>query len=122
MGKTSAKKEDLDDDVAKMTSTIDQAVSKSAKLREQVRELETEMSNIAREQAEMDKARQDTHASYVKSTADLKMGLSGVRKALDVLNEYYSSGSSAALVQDDSEDSNFNSFMQQPTPPETFSK
>merc|ERR1712012_969775 len=42
IAKTEAKKGDLEDDVAKMTSRIDQAAAKSARLKGEVRELESE--------------------------------------------------------------------------------
>merc|ERR1719163_343170 len=46
----------------------------------------------------MDKMRQKNHAEFVQAKKDLELGLSGVRKALGVLREYY--GSAAALLQD----------------------
>merc|ERR1712046_411265 len=55
------------------------------------------LAALAKEQAEMDKIRREENADYTKSKADLELGLSGVRKALQVLRDYY--GSSAALVQ-----------------------
>jgi uncharacterized coiled-coil DUF342 family protein len=97
MSKTEAKKSDLDDDIAKLTSKIDQASSKSAELKEQVKELQAELAALAKEQAEMDKIRAEENAAYVEAKADLELGLSGVRKALDVLRDYY--GSDAAMLQ-----------------------
>jgi hypothetical protein len=107
MSKTEAKKSDLDDDIAKLTSKIDQSAAKSAELKEQVKELQAELAAIAKEQAEMDKIRAEENAAYVKAKADLELGLSGVRKALGVLRDYY--GSAAAMLQ-------------QPAKPETFKK
>ena len=109
MAKTTAKKEELEDDVAKMTAKIDQAAAKSTELKEQVKELETELAELTREQAEMDKIRGEQNADYQVAKSDLTLGLTGVRKALGVLREYYG-GASAALVQED-----------QPTPPKTHS-
>merc|ERR1719281_1240353 len=62
---------------------------------------------MASEQASADKWRQDSHAEYVKAKADLELGLGGVRKALNVLREYYAAGSA--------------SFVQQPAVPELHS-
>jgi len=112
MAKTEQKKSELEQDVAKQTSRIDQAAADSDKLKDEVKTLEAELAALAKEQAEMDKIRADQHASYKQSKADLTLGLSGVRKALDVLRDYYGS---ASMLQDDS-------FMQQPARPETFSK
>merc|ERR1719215_2187615 len=93
MAKTEAKKSDLEDDTAKMTSKIDSAAAKSAKLKEEVRELEAELAALTKEQAEMDKIRQEENADYQTAKADLELGLSGVRKALIVLRDYYGSAS-----------------------------
>merc|ERR1719491_1654481 len=80
--------------------------------------LESELSAIAKEQAEMDAIRRDGNAAYVTAKADLENGLSGVRQALDVLQEYYGVGS-ASMLQDEEK---FGAFMQQPDAPETHSK
>merc|ERR1719356_566932 len=68
----------------------------------------------------MDSIRSETHADYAQAKADLELGLSGVRKALGVLRDYYgSSAAAAAMVQDSS---NFEAFMQQPALPEKHEK
>jgi len=120
MFKTETKKAELEDDVAKMTSKIDQAVSKSAELKAQVQELQAELAALAKESASMDKIRQETHADYEQAKADLELGLSGVRKALQVLRDYYGGGAAAAaMIQDDGM---LSSLMQQPAVPEHHSK
>jgi len=117
LAKTEAKKSELEEDVAKMTSKIDKAAARSAQLQAEIKTLEGELSALAKEQAEMDRIRQETHSEYVAAKADLELGLSGVRKALDTLREYYGAGSS--MLQDDTK---FGAFMQQPAAPETHSK
>jgi len=120
MFKTETKKAELEDDVAKMTSKIDQAVSKSAELKAQVQELQAELAALAKESASMDNIRQETHADYEQAKADLELGLSGVRKALQVLRDYYGGGAAAAaMIQDDGM---LSSLMQQPAVPEHHSK
>merc|ERR1719352_1356289 len=109
LAKTEAKKSELDDDIAKLTSKIDQAAAKSAALKEDVKELQGELAALAKEQAEMDKVRQENNANYVQAKADLELGLGGVRKALGVLRDYYGTG--AAMLQ-----------QPEPPVPETFSK
>jgi len=116
MAKTEAKKSELDADIAKLSSKIDKAASKSAELKESVKQLQAELAELAKSQAEMDKIRQDTHAAFSTAKAELTQGLTGVRKALGVLRDYY--GSSAALIQDDK----LGSFMQQPVPPQQHEK
>jgi len=117
MSKTEAKKSELEEDVAKLTAKIDQAVSKSAQLKAEVKDLQAELSALAREQAEMDKIRQETHADYGTAKADLELGLNGVRQALSVLREYYGA-SGAAMLQDGAK---LASLMQQPAKPEMHS-
>merc|ERR1719473_1622025 len=107
MAKTEAKKAELEGVIAKLTSKIDKAAAKSAELKEEVKELQAELAELASSQAEMDKIRQEENADYTVAKADLDAGLTGVRKALSVLTEYY--GSAAALLQ-------------QPAAPETHSK
>merc|ERR1719377_317764 len=54
----------------------------------------------------MDKVRADQNAAYLQAKADLELGLSGVRKALEVLQD----------------ESKFGAFMQQPAKPELHEK
>merc|ERR1719217_1481980 len=117
MAKTEAKKSELDDDIAKLTNSIDKAAARSASLKEEVVELEKELGTIAKTQSELDGIRAEENANYKVAKAELEQGLGGVRKALGVLRDYY--GGAAALIQ---EDSKFNSFMQQPAAPQQHSK
>jgi len=118
MAKTKAKKEELAADISKLTSKIDIASARSEALKADVAELQTELANLAKSQAQMDKAREDAHATFVAAKADLEQGLQGVRGALKVLREYYEADD-AALLQDSGK---FDAFMQQPTPPAGHSK
>merc|ERR1719472_453198 len=118
MAKTEAKKQQLEGDIEALTTKIDRAASKSASLKEEVKEAQAELAAIAKEQAEMDKLRQEQNADFKVAKADLELGLGGVQKALEKLREYYG-GAAAALVQDDS---SFGSFMQQPAPPPAHKK
>merc|ERR1719240_657970 len=118
MAKTEAKKQELDSEIDALSTKIDRAASKSAALKEEVKEAQAELAAIAKEQAEMDKIRQEQNADFKVAKADLELGLGGVQKALEKLREYYG-GAAAALVQDDS---SFGSFMQQPAPPPKHQK
>merc|ERR1719436_122311 len=66
----------------------------------------------------MDKLRRDSHAEFTQAKADFELGLTGVRKALDTLRDYYGAGS-ASMLQDDTK---FGAMMQQPAAPEVHSK
>mmetsp|Transcript_95044 Transcript_95044/g.220619 ORF Transcript_95044/g.220619 Transcript_95044/m.220619 type:complete len:707 (-) Transcript_95044:142-2262(-) len=110
MAKTEEKKGELEEDISKLTAKIDQSSAQSAGLKADVKELHSELAALAKQQAEMDKIRQDEHAAYVEAKADLTEGLEGVRKALRVLRDYYGS---ASLVQ---------SAIRQPAMPELHGK
>jgi len=117
LAKTETKKSELDSDIEALTTKIDRAASHSAGLKADVKELQQELASVAKEQAEMDKMRNEQNADYTVAKADLEAALGGVQKALGMLREYY--GGSAALVQDDSK---FGEFMQQPSAPQQHSK
>jgi chromosome segregation ATPase len=99
MAKTEAKKSELEDDVAKLTSKIDTKSANSARLKEEVKALQSALAALAKEQAEMDSMRAEEHAAYSKAKEDLELGLTGVRKALDLLRKYYQGG--AAMIQNE---------------------
>merc|ERR1712203_1201588 len=120
IAKTEAKKSDLEQDISKMTSKIDQAAAKSARLKGEVRELESELAALARAQAEMDNIRSETHADYEVAKADLQLGLSGVREALRTLRDYY--GGAASMIQANADPAAFMQRMTQPAAPELHTK
>jgi len=99
MAKTEAKKSELEDVVSKLTNKIDRAAARSASLKEEVVELESELGALAKTQAEMDKIRGEENANFRKAKAELDQGLAGVRKALGVLRDYY--GGAAAMIQEE---------------------
>merc|ERR1711920_1106141 len=120
IAKTEAKKSDLEQDISKMTSKIDQAAARSVHLKGQVRELESELAALAQAQAEMDKIRSETHADYEVAKADLELGLSGVREALRTLRDYY--GGAASMIQANADPAAFMQRMRQPAAPELHAK
>merc|ERR1719395_329119 len=99
MAKTEAKKADLEDTIAKLTNKIDRNAARSASLKEEVVELEAELRALAKTQAEMDKIRSEENADFTVAKEELTQGLTGVRKALSVLRDYY--GGAAAMIQQD---------------------
>jgi hypothetical protein len=98
MSKTEAKKSDLEATVAKQTNKIDTSTARSSELKEQVTVLQEELAALASEQETMDKVRSESHAAFVEEKATLDKGLAGIRKALQLLKDYYGAAS-AALVQ-----------------------
>jgi len=89
LSETNTKKADKTDEIEGLTTKIEQMSAKSAQLKEEVAALETELSKLAKSQAEMDKIRQEQKASYEESSSELEKGLTGIKTALKVLNEYY---------------------------------
>merc|ERR1719493_204444 len=83
------KKENKEAEIAKLTTRIDTASARSATLKEQVAQLQKELSALATAQAEMDKLRAEEKAAYESAKADLELGIEGVKLALKVLTEYY---------------------------------
>merc|ERR1719161_2834896 len=117
MAETDTKKKELNADISKLTSKIDTATARSTQLKADVKELQKELQDLAKMQAEMDQARKDENAEYTVAKADLEQGLEGVENALKVLREYY--GSEEAFMQNDGQ---FDAFMQQPSAPAGHSK
>merc|ERR1712151_893433 len=91
----------------------DRAVAKSAQLKAEIKVLDSELAALAKDQATMDQIRQEENADFTTAKSDLELGLTGVRKALDLLRDYYG-GAAAAMLQDDSK---FGAYLQQPAAP-----
>merc|ERR1719272_1795740 len=89
MAETEAKKADKEADIEKLSTSIDSMTAKSAKLKEQVAELEKELAASASTQAEADKLRAEEKAAFDVNSAEMEKGVKGVQVALKVLNEYY---------------------------------
>merc|ERR1719384_788101 len=86
---TNLKKAEKTAEIEKLSTRIDQAIAKSAKLKEEVATLENELSKLAKSQAEMDKLRQEEKDAYDADKAENEKALEGIKTALKVLREYY---------------------------------
>jgi len=117
IAKTESKKAELEGDIAAVTSKIDRAAAKTAGLKGEAKQLQGELAELAKQQAEMDSIRRETHAAFSTAQSELTAGLTGVRKALGLLKDYY--GGAAAMIQGDA---SFGAFMQQPAQPEQHAK
>merc|ERR1711972_1023303 len=92
LGETNVKHADKTAEIEKLTTSIDQMSARSAQLKEEVARLQKELADLASAQAEMDKLRSEENTDYIKNRADMEQGLAGVKLALKVLREYYTSG------------------------------
>merc|ERR1719263_1104360 len=70
MAKTEEKKSELEDDVAKLTAKIDKKTATSVRLKEEVKQLQAELAELAKLQAEMDNLRAEQHAAYLTAKED----------------------------------------------------
>merc|ERR1719453_729821 len=87
-----AKKDDLTAQHDKLSTKIAQDKAASAKLKEEVATLQSELASMAKAKAEADQLRSDNKAAFDKNSAEMKMGIEGVKKALSVLQDYYAKG------------------------------
>jgi len=89
MSETTAKKDELTAESDKLSTSIAQKKAASAKLKEEVATLQNELASMAKARAEADKMRASEKATYEKNSAEMELGITGVKKALQVLREYY---------------------------------
>merc|ERR1740117_2001756 len=85
MAETEAKKADKEAAVEKLTTEIDSKTAKSAKLKEQVGALQSQLAELARAQGEMDSLRAEEKAAFDANSAAMDKGVKGVQMALKVL-------------------------------------
>merc|ERR1719393_1161319 len=89
LSEATAKKDELTAESDKLSTKIAQSKAASAKLKEEVATLQQELASMAKAKAEADKLRVDQPSAYEKNSAEMEMGIEGVKKALSVLKEYY---------------------------------
>merc|ERR1719253_1155727 len=100
MSATKAKKEEKETEVKKLATKIDQMSAKSASLKEEISELQASLASIRKSQSDADAIRSEEKAAFKTNSADLEMGLEGVKKALAVLTEYYAKEDKAHTASD----------------------
>jgi len=89
MGEANAKKDELTAENDKLSTKIAQSKSSSGKLKEEVATLQNELAGMAKAKADADQMRSEEKATYDNNSAEMKMGIDGVKKALKVLKDYY---------------------------------
>merc|ERR1719390_502248 len=93
IGESKSKQADLSGKLDKTSARIAKAEADKAKLTEEVKMLEEEISEIDAGQAEATKVRQEEHEEYLKASSDFKLSAEAVAKAMGVLSDYYNSAS-----------------------------
>merc|ERR1740121_738201 len=86
---SNAKKSEKTDEIEKISTRIDHAAAESAQLKEEVATLENQLSKLAKAQAEMDRLRGEQKTAFDADKAELEKGITGVKLALKILNDYY---------------------------------
>jgi len=99
ISEATAKKDDLTAESDKLSTKIAQDKAASAKLKEEVATLQQELASMAKAKAEADKLRAEENSAYQKNSAEMKMGIEGVKKALSVLKEYYAKDDSHGAAE-----------------------
>merc|ERR1719502_1221393 len=89
MSETTAKKDELQAESDKLSTKIAQDKAASAKLKEEAATLQKELADMAKAKAQADTLRAEEKATFEKNSAEMKLGIEGVKKALAVLKEYY---------------------------------
>jgi chromosome segregation ATPase len=84
-----AKKDELTAESDKLNTKIAQDKASSAKLKEEVATLQNELAGMAKAKAEADNLRAEEKAAFEKNSAEMELGVEGVKKALQVLRDYY---------------------------------
>jgi hypothetical protein len=89
MAESHDKEEDMKNDIAKLSTKLDQMSSRSAKLKDEVAKLQKELAELASEQSEMDALRSKENGIYTHNKPEMEQGLEGIKTALQILRDYY---------------------------------
>jgi len=84
-----AKKAKLQATVNKLSTRIERDTARIAKLTEEIGGLQAALAQIAKSQKEMDSMRASEHQEFIAAEKDFEQGVDGIRRALQVLREYY---------------------------------
>lgn len=100
LAETRQKKADKEAEIEKISAKIDKMAARSKQLKTEVAGLQNELSELSKSQAEMDKIRAEEKTAYTSAKAETEKALTGVKKALKVLNEYYAKSDKAHNAAD----------------------
>jgi len=89
MAESHDKEADMKNDIAKLSTKLDQMTSRSAKLKDEVAKLQKELAELASEQSEMDSLRSKENGIFTHNKPEMEQGLEGIKTALQILRDYY---------------------------------
>lgn len=93
MGKSKKAQQTKTMKLDKLTARIDSFSTKRLQLLEDIKTLESEVSDIDRSQAEATKIRQEEHAEFQKAQSDYSSSENACAQAVEVLKQYYEGSS-----------------------------
>jgi len=93
--KTKAKLEELTSKKDSLGAKVDKKSAESETLKREALTLQKELGELSELQVEMDEKRKEEEATFKKQKTHLQSGLEGVRSAVSVLRNYYSSSGSS---------------------------
>merc|ERR1719359_2363310 len=96
ISKSRTKQRELSSKVDMHSVRIEKGAAAKAKLESQIKALQEEIADIDSGNSEATALRQKEHGEYTKASAEYKQSADAVANAIQVLQEYYSSG---AFVQ-----------------------
>merc|ERR1719484_504485 len=99
ISESKAKQAKIQGGLDKKAAAIAKAEANKAKLLEDIKLLEEQIAEIDSAQAEATKVRSEEHEDYLKASSDFKDSAEAVAKAVEVLNEYYTSASFVQVSQ-----------------------
>jgi len=99
ISESKAKQAKIQGGLDKKAAAIAKAEANKAKLLEDIKLLEEQIAEIDSAQAEATKVRGEEHEDYLKASSDFKDSAEAVAKAVEVLNEYYTSASFVQVKQ-----------------------
>lgn len=102
--KSKARTEDIKDSLEELKGKADKVAAASAGIKAEVKDLQLQLADLAKQQQEMNAVRAEQNKAYLIAKADLQKGVNGCHKASRILRDYYAADAEkadVALMQDD---------------------
>merc|ERR1719409_2201066 len=84
---------------ASQKAYCDKELSETNAKKDDLATLQNELAGMAQAKAEADKLREEENAAYQKNSAEMELGIEGVKKALKVLRDYYAQDASHGAAE-----------------------